>query len=579
MLKGKKSPTNVIVSIATYVAIFLPAAFGFLYVYLFGVNVPYGDTWTLVPLFGKLASGTLAFSDLWAQLWDHRIFIPRIAVLLVGSATKFDLVAVMYLIQVCYLAMLAVLLVGFRKVVGTRLYLFLPVPLLVFSPRQYWDMLQPISINLAFAQAFGLLTFYLLYILGRTRFGKLAFAGALASATVAAFSAANGLLVWPVGALQLLVAPVERSVKKLLVGLWSLLGLIEWVIYFLDYKKARVSTPLSYLVEHPVAAAEYLLELLGGSLFQQQGFALFGGLALFGLAMAVLFLTYRDRKWGEHSFWLALLLFSFLTLAAIMRGRLEAGHSTQSSYALFSIPVVIATYTLLVKAAFEKRSFLSTGLVGVLAGILLLGLPASYAEGIQKGRELEMRSREAAFVVSTYDSQPDAVLGKMVRRAPHRARREATTLKRLGYGVFSEPRQQRGLPPELSELSPLASSGQAKVSSINSVRVMEDPTLPIVVPQSPYVTVSGWALDPEAGDAADGVYLKIDGELFPAFYGLPRPGVAKRLNAESEDLGFRRHIPTSELETEPHTLEVITVSSDGEGYYRTVRMTFKIGVG
>jgi hypothetical protein len=203
----------------SHLLVLLPVALGFTYVRLFGVDVPHYDTWSMVPLFEKLSSGTLTVRDLFIQHNEHRIFFPRIAMLLLGTVTAFNNVAKMYLIQCCLLATLIALLLAFRSSIRANLHFFVPIPFLVFTWGQIWNMLQAFQITLVFAQTFSVLTFYLLYLSGYERLRKFAFPGALSTGTVASFSAAPGLLVWPVGLLQLLILPIRRSVKRLVAGL------------------------------------------------------------------------------------------------------------------------------------------------------------------------------------------------------------------------------------------------------------------------------------------------------------------------------------------------------------------------
>ena len=58
--------------------------------------------------------------------------------------------------------------------------------------------------------------------------------------------------------------------------------------------------------------------------------ALFGafeiGLALACVALIGILLVYKDRGLSEYSFWVSLLLYSFLILAAITVGRFDLGH-------------------------------------------------------------------------------------------------------------------------------------------------------------------------------------------------------------------------------------------------------------
>lgn len=219
MIKGKKSPTSVIGNIATYIAIFLPAAFGFLYVHLFGVNIFFVDGWQLVPFLQKLHSGTLDISDLFDQHLEHRYFFPRIAMLLLGSVTEYNTVPQMHLSLVFFIVTLAGIYFVFRDSLGHQpllvLPLFIPVSFLVFSLRQSGNMLWGLQVTYAFAQAFTILAFCFLYFSGRgNTFGNLRFSAPLASATIATFSTVQGLLVWSVWAFCNFFYPYRKVGKE-----------------------------------------------------------------------------------------------------------------------------------------------------------------------------------------------------------------------------------------------------------------------------------------------------------------------------------------------------------------------------
>ncbi|MBV9454718.1 MAG: hypothetical protein JOZ19_11465 [Rubrobacter sp.] len=137
------------------------------------------------------------------------------------------------------------------NVIGSSswLLLFVPVSFLVFSFRQYENMLFGYQINFALAEAFGVLALFLLYVLGRRSFKKLAFVRALVSDGRLVLCPLQGLFVWPAGLLQLFISPIEKPKKRVFVVLWGLFGLGEWVGYFVDYAKPRSSPSLIYLGE------------------------------------------------------------------------------------------------------------------------------------------------------------------------------------------------------------------------------------------------------------------------------------------------------------------------------------------
>ena len=230
------------------------------------------------------------------------------------------------------LATLIILLAAFRANSKSSwgLFLFIPVSLLIFSFRQHSNMLFGYQINFAFVEMFGVLTLFLLYILGRNSHKNLVFLSALMSATATTYSVVSGLLVWPAGLLQLLVGPLEKPEKRVFIMLWSLVGLTEWTIYlrgwtpgrdcssFIEwcYQKAQyqgnpgdrsVVSPLLHIFENPLADIDFFLSLLANSLLwpnhQATVAVLVVGLLLICLALVGLPLVKKNRKLGENSFW------------------------------------------------------------------------------------------------------------------------------------------------------------------------------------------------------------------------------------------------------------------------------------
>ena len=548
----------------------MPVAFGFFFVYLFGVDIPFNDTKRMIPLFAKLASSTLTLSDLWSLHYEHRPFFPQIAMLLLGTATDFNNVAILYLIQVCLLITLVSVLLAFKGSVRSKLLLFAPIPFLVFSLGQHWNMVQAFSIHIVFVQTFGVLAFYLLYLLRYEGFKKLVLPAALISGTVASFSAAHGLLVWPVGFLQILILPIQSSAKKFLASAWGLVGLGVWVIYFVDYTEPTTSYQAeSGLFNSSAPAANgitYFLTALGGSLFRQQAPALLTGLLLAFLSAISLFFTYRNRKLDESSFWIAILSFSFLILASttVSRGGMGLENAVLSKYVTFSVLAVIGTYVLLLKSAFEQKVRVAAVSLGVLSALIVTSMPLSYIQGIESGERSKLVRERTAFMVVTYESQPKELLRESFGNLE-----QIKVLERLDYSVFSNPRQAGILPPPLSGLSSAASSTQSRIGSINGTPIRRQNQPIVISEEAAFVRITGWAVDDKAKDSAGGVYLEIDGKRFPAYYGTPTPSLAERFSIPSyQNSGFERTIPTSEIGAGTHNLSLVVLTTDGEEYYR-----------
>ena len=450
------------IRIVSYLLVLLPAALGFLYVYSFGVNLVYGDSWAMVYLFDKLSSGTLSMSDLLTLHNGHLLLFPRIAGLSLGMMTEWNSIAEMYLTQVCFLATLICFLLVFRDSIKTRSaflpLLMIPISLLVFSLTQSANMLRGFQIAFAFAEMFGVLALYLLYVLRYESLRKVAFVAALGSATVASFSAGAGIFVWPAGLLQLFISPIEKSTKRVFIALWGVVGLGEWIYYSIaraNDPRGETGSMLSALA-HPLAGIEYFVSLLGDPLFGKD-LALAGGLFLACLALVSLLLVYKDRSRGvgEYSFWVSVQLWSFLILASMVAVKFarETELGLTQRYTTFTILAIVSIYGLLATTVFVRgfsirRPSIRSILLVLLSGtVLLSGVAYSYPRGIKIGNREKEKREEAAYVLSTYESQPDEVLDEHFRQGSEFIREEAEVLERLGYNVFSES-SKRGEPEQ-----------------------------------------------------------------------------------------------------------------------------------
>jgi hypothetical protein len=222
-------------------------------------------------------------------------------------------------------------------------------------------------------------------------------------------------------------------------------GLGAWVVYLIGYAKPKSTPPLSFVLDHPLAALEYFPTLLGGSLFWENDYAFGGGLLLFGLALVGLWLNHRHGKTGDNALWIALLFFSFLSLALITVGRSGYADETTvapalaSRFSAFSILAVVGLYAMLAKLSWESRSRFATVSLVVLLAMVLASVPRSYSVGMEAGKATESHRELAAVILANYRSQSDVAL-RVFANDPRRVRSYAHTLERHRYSVFSDGR-------------------------------------------------------------------------------------------------------------------------------------------
>lgn len=443
-----------------YALICLPIVVSFLYVRQFGVNVPVTDTWVMAPLFEKLFSGDLSVGDLWAQHYEHRPLLPRIFLLLMGPLASFNNVTIMYAIQLCLLATFACVFLAYRDTVGLdtkSLFFAVPVSLLVFSLSQFWNMFHAWAIHVVVVVSFGVLSFLLL---GKIR-GKekrttiLLFLASMLSASAATLSAGHGLLVWPVGLIQLVLEPIIRIRKQYLLTIWTLTGIVHWAVYFWGYEAPTTGqTPDKYFFSSSTLGLDSFLGLIGSALFLDSALAVATGTVIGALLVLVIFWIVKNREQERHTFWISLSVFSLLTLAATTAGRGggELDSVIQSKYVTFSVLLTVGVYVMALKLARDHvRPEFSALPLGVCAGLIIVSAPLSYYSSVERAENLRMSRERAAYILFTYKDRRDTPLNQAVRHP--NVRDKAAIFDDLNYTIFSKP---------ASEMSPPTPEAQSK---------------------------------------------------------------------------------------------------------------------
>lgn len=436
-----------------YIALALilaPVVLGFVYVFLFGVNVPYYDEWVVVQLFQKYHTGELHFSDFYAQHNEHRILFPRVILLIIGILSGFDTVIEMYFIQVLVATVMLVLFLKlkdqFRFSIARIPAWFIPIPFLIFSWRQYENFLWGLMITFVLPIAASVLSFFFLDRLKNLDEKKRArrhwrnFALGVIFAVVSSFSMAMGLLVWAAGIFQLLALPGKKTKKYLYFGIWTFLGILTWIGYFRGYVKPANHPSLFYVLSHPVEVFKSFLIFLGYSLYWDEFLSFAAGIILFAITVILVIIIVKKGLVRENSFWLTLLLFSFLAVGSILVGRAGFGKGVPlwSRYTTYSIPIVVSLYVLSVNLIYKKpRSNIVKVIPTVLLILITTGSVFSYINGYKVGKEWHLLRKYQAVNILTIEIQPDQALKGIFPSIPV-LRDLAKQMKMLNYSVYRE---------------------------------------------------------------------------------------------------------------------------------------------
>ena len=401
--------------------------------------------------------------DLWAlHSGEHRPLLPRIFLLAMGPLVDFDLVTILYATQFCLLVVLGGILVAYRDTVGSdtrSLFFAVPISLLVFSLSQYWNMLNAWSIHVVVVNSFAVLSFLLLSKLGNLgsssflRGEFLIFLVAISGGFAATLSAGHGLMVWPVGFIQLFLEPISGRSKKYFLGVWGVLGALAWFLYFRNFENPELGDSSArveqiYFFDSPMLGADFFLGLTGFSLFTNLRLAIAAGVMILALLAIVMFRIFKDREQSKYTFWISLSVFSLLVLAATTVGRAGKGleGTVQSKYVTFSVLLAIGVYVMVLKLALDPRSsrFFNYSVV-ICVVLVAISAPLSSYSGVVEARGVRAEREEKVCVLSNYKSLSDETLQNAFRPLRNRPeiggeiRQNATILDNLNYTVFGIP--------------------------------------------------------------------------------------------------------------------------------------------
>lgn len=429
-----------------------PVVLGFAYVFLFGVNVPYYDEWVVVQLFQKYQTGDLHFSDFYAQHNEHRIFFPRIILLIIGKLSKFNTVIEMYFIQVLAAAVMLVLFLKVKNQFGISMARIpawiLPIPFLISSWRQYENFLWGLMITFMLPLLASVLAFFFLDRLnkpfekespGKPKHWRNLILGII-FAVISSFSMAMGLLTWAAGIFQLLLLSGKNPKKYLYFRIWASLGILTWIGYFLGYVKPAKHPALSYLLSRPTEAFKSFLVFLGSSLYWDETLSFLNGIILFIITFILVIIIAKKGLVRENSFWLTLLLFSFLVLGSILVGRAGFGKCALlwSRYTTYSIPIVVSLYVLSVNLVYNKpRNRILKVIPAVLLILITTGGVVSYFNGYKVGEEWRLLRKSQAVNILTIETQPDQALKGIFPSIPV-LRYLAKQMKMFNYSVYRD---------------------------------------------------------------------------------------------------------------------------------------------
>jgi hypothetical protein len=506
------------------------------------VNVPFLDEWTLAPLFAKLRTGELRFSDLWAQHNEHRIVFPRLVLLALGRLTHWNtryecLASLAFALITLFLVWrLLVRTVG-RLDAGLAHSLAIPASLLMFSLAQYDNWIEGFQIAVHLNVLGAVLA---TWALARRPEGWGGIAVASAGAVIASLSLASGLVVLGLIPLALAAARPPHWARYAAATLVVAAGVAAF--YFYGYHQPPEHPGLHPILSYPGAFVQYVLAYLGTPLGAGQpilamSWGLFGVLAL-GVSVLCVYTRVPELR-GALIPWCLLAGYVMLSAAGTGLGRFGLGveQALSSRYASIAAVFWIGVSAVSALALRATLAILDPGgpatvrllcVTWCLATLAAMSYAHSYVEGETGLRSMErtLLNVQECVLYHDRDDVPPTPCARLYPAYPLHAeivRSEAARLKAMHWGPFaSGPNLRRLANYERRLLHPGAVAGW-----LDTVKA-EDRAASVISRRRDRVLVTGWAIDPMREQPPVTVLVVVDDEVVgSALAQGDRPDVAR----------------------------------------------------
>ena len=246
------------------------------------LGAPVLDEWELMTMFPKFYEGTLSTADLFALHNEHRLLFPRLIMLALARLTGWNQAyetALSVLLAAGALGLAAAQLRATQRQTGRRLVMLIPVlSLLFFSLSQWQNWFMPSQFLLFFH---ALAAMAAILALSQPALTAKHFAAAIALAVMTSYSFANGLAIWPIGLLCLVIrrssgrlprAVVEEALPRDQAAtrtslffsiIWAAAGAIVIALYLHGYQSPSYHPSPWPNLRHPLGYGLYVLNYLG----------------------------------------------------------------------------------------------------------------------------------------------------------------------------------------------------------------------------------------------------------------------------------------------------------------------------
>lgn len=345
------------------------------YIFLYGVNIPFLDQWRVVSLLLKRRQGLLSLADLFSQHNEHRPFFPRLIWLSLSGFTHYNVNLELWLNLL--IAVGTFIFVADRSMkmwnqlgISTSPLLIPLMSLLVFNLGQRESWLQGFQTVMFLGIACVIVGIFMLA--ENTSWEN--FIIAIVVGIIATYSMANGLLYWLIGLIIIfIITPKKKRVIR--ISLWVTSSGI-FIGLFLTGWTSGGHLNFSYGFTHTLEWLIWNLNFLGAPVMTLWYVAwIFGSISI-GLFILVIGRVIRTAQWRPLIPYFAIVLFIFLTTLSISLGRIKMGmpQSVVPRYLTMSVWYWVSLLALLptlnIKSTYQSilYSLLAISLIFLMIG-------------------------------------------------------------------------------------------------------------------------------------------------------------------------------------------------------------------
>lgn len=388
-------------SLLSWLAILTPPLLLIILLIKYSVNVPFWDSWELVPLFEKINNGTVQFSDYFAQHNEHRLLFPRL--IMAGLAVfsqwnAFYEIATSVILALIAYGFLISLVYRFLQQKTHRIAAIVLIGFVFFSPIQFENWMWGWQIQWYLNVLALVIAVWALAAIRIKPWVSILIAILVAS--VATYSLASGFFVWLV-AIPLLW--FNKDFRKFL-PVWLGSAILVIASHYIGYVDPSYHPSKTLFLTNPIGLIEYLLVYIARPLVPDFLLSIPIALGYFLLLVAIARLWYTKsniKSFTEYLPWVSLGLYALFAALSTSLSRLGLGieqaysnrYTTLSS--LLLIMVIVFLFKGLESLKDRRNSGLYTKKTFYLSAILVLVLLV--VTNVGKG-VIQMQERNAYLV-------------------------------------------------------------------------------------------------------------------------------------------------------------------------------------